>query len=75
MLIVQPVDWGADYSELDFASLAAARIGPSLKHPRLPMVSANHFLNARLACAQLREQGHFRIGMVCSARTDQRLDG
>jgi len=75
MLIVLPVDWNTDYSGIDFASLAAARIGPSLKQPRLPMISANHFRNVHLACARLREQGHFRIGLSLSELTDQRLDG
>ncbi len=64
-LLVLPVPPGFDLSEMNFESLAAVTVDPSLKKPVLHRATPDYFQGMRLALEVLAARGYSRVGF-CS---------
>lgn len=73
-LIVPPVPEEAMNYSINLEGLAGVTIGTSLRQPTINRVAPNLYQGGQLACTELRQRGHRRIGMVLSAQIHERVE-
>lgn len=74
-VVIPPVPQGSMHYPLDMEGLTGVTIGTSLHSPTMHRVAANLYQGGQLACRQLREDGHHRIGLVLSPSMNERVEG
>lgn len=74
-VVIPPVPEDAMNYPLDMKGLTGVTIGTSLHTPIMHRVAANLYQGGQLACRQLRNKGHHRIGLVLSPSMNERVEG
>jgi len=74
-LLLAPQPDGVTSLELDWDEFSAVRIGPTLRSPRLHLVSNNQYRTVQRLCEALDGLGYRRIGYAIEAQSDRRMDG
>jgi len=74
-LLLAPQPDGVTSLELDWPEFSAVRVGPTLRSPKLHLVSNNQYRTVQRLCEALDARGYRRIGYAIESQSDRRMDG